>query len=55
MKMTNKLQHALGKISFTMDIWSSKTLQPYLVITTHWLGLQAGTSQPTLHQALLAF
>jgi hypothetical protein len=38
-----------------MDIWSSKTLQPYLVITTHWLGLQAGTSQPTLHQALLAF
>ncbi|KAJ6528488.1 hypothetical protein B0H19DRAFT_897732, partial [Mycena capillaripes] len=50
-----ELDHALGKISFTMDVWSSKALQPYLAVTAHWLGLQAGTSQPALHQALLAF
>jgi hypothetical protein len=54
-KLINNLRRALGKISFTMDVWSSKALQPYLAVTAHWLGLRAGTSQPALHQALLAF
>ncbi|KAJ7118153.1 hypothetical protein C8R44DRAFT_625973 [Mycena epipterygia] len=53
--ITSNSQHALGKISFTMDVWSSKALQPYLAVTAHWLGLRAGTSQPALHQARLAF
>ncbi|KAJ7091746.1 hypothetical protein C8R44DRAFT_561002, partial [Mycena epipterygia] len=31
------LNAAIGKISFTADIWSSKGLHPYLAITAHWL------------------
>ncbi|KAJ7083216.1 hypothetical protein C8R44DRAFT_652290, partial [Mycena epipterygia] len=34
-----ELGHALGKISFMMDVWSSKALEPYLAVTAHWLGL----------------
>jgi hypothetical protein len=55
MKVMDNLQHALGKISFTMDVWSSKALQLYLAVTAHWLGLRADNSQPALHQAPLAF
>jgi hypothetical protein len=47
------LQAAIGKISFTADIWSSKGLHPYLAITAHWLAKQ--DDQIALRQALLAF
>jgi hypothetical protein len=47
------LQAALGKISFTVDMWSSAGMQPYLSVTIHWLGQKE--EQVLLCQALLAF
>ncbi|KAJ7130435.1 hypothetical protein C8R44DRAFT_552902, partial [Mycena epipterygia] len=35
--LKKELKASLGKISFTMDMWSSKGLHPYLAITSHWL------------------
>ncbi|KIK78476.1 hypothetical protein PAXRUDRAFT_44794, partial [Paxillus rubicundulus Ve08.2h10] len=31
-----KLLMAMGEISFTADIWSSDSLNPYLTMTAHW-------------------
>jgi hypothetical protein len=47
------LQASLGKISFTVDMWSSAGMQPYLSVTIHWLGWKE--EQVLLRQALLAF
>ncbi|KAF9222905.1 hypothetical protein BS17DRAFT_634879, partial [Gyrodon lividus] len=33
-----KLLMQMGKISFTADIWSSDSLDPYLAVTAHWIG-----------------
>ncbi|KAF7358289.1 putative AC transposase [Mycena venus] len=49
------LNAAIGKISFTADIWSSKGLHPYLAITAHWLGPRGDDPQVLLRQTLLAF
>ncbi|KAF7354446.1 putative AC transposase [Mycena venus] len=49
------LNVAIGKISFTADIWSSKGLHPYLAITAHWLGPRGDDLQVLLCQTLLAF
>jgi hypothetical protein len=27
----------MGKISFTMDIWTDFNLKPYMAVTAHWL------------------
>ncbi|KAJ7622680.1 ribonuclease H-like domain-containing protein [Mycena rosella] len=48
-----ELQNLLGKTSFTVDMWSSKGMQPYISITIHWLGPKE--DQVLLRQALLAF
>ncbi|KAJ7142792.1 hypothetical protein C8R44DRAFT_603245, partial [Mycena epipterygia] len=53
--LKRELSSALGKISFTADIWSSKGMHPYLALTAHWLSRNAETGQVTLRQALLAF
>ncbi|KAF9222873.1 hypothetical protein BS17DRAFT_654123, partial [Gyrodon lividus] len=33
-----ELSMAMGEISFTADIWSSRSLNPYLAVTAHWIG-----------------
>jgi hypothetical protein len=30
-------QHSLGKISFTMDMWSDPNRSPFMAITAHWI------------------
>ncbi|KAJ7938883.1 hypothetical protein B0H13DRAFT_2301087 [Mycena leptocephala] len=52
-KLKSELQVSLGKISFTVDMWSSAGMQPYLSVTIHWLGRKE--EQVLLRQALLAF
>ncbi|KAJ7362435.1 hypothetical protein DFH08DRAFT_950698 [Mycena albidolilacea] len=52
-ELKSELEQSLGKISFTVDVWSSKAMQSYLSITIHWLGPKA--DQVVLRQALLAF
>jgi hypothetical protein len=51
------IQNAVGRVSFTMDVWSSKNSQPYLAITAHYIarvGLE-GTTSLRLKASLIAF
>jgi hypothetical protein len=48
-------QSALGRLSFTADMWSSLGMHPYLAITVHWLSRRPDTCHVVLRQALLAF
>jgi hypothetical protein len=49
------IQQALGRISFTTDIWSDNNRRPYLAITAHWIGKVHGTDSLELKVALIAF
>ena len=40
------LQESLGKVSFTMDLWTDPNLSPFMAVTAHWI--EASTQQ-TLH------
>lgn len=31
------IQKALGKISYTMDMWSDPNLSPFMAVTAHWI------------------
>ncbi|KAH9986444.1 hypothetical protein BJV77DRAFT_928008, partial [Russula vinacea] len=31
------LNNSMGKISFTMDIWTDINMKPYMAVTAHWL------------------
>jgi len=31
----------MGKVSFTMDMWSDPDRKPYLAVTAHWMERQA--------------
>ncbi|KAG2738986.1 hypothetical protein P692DRAFT_201688711, partial [Suillus brevipes Sb2] len=31
------LAGALGKVSFTSDLWSNSKLRPFMAITAHWI------------------
>lgn len=46
---------ALGKISFTGDIWSDQCLQPFFAITAHWIARNGQTEHLELRAALVAF
>ena len=46
------IQQAVGRISFTTDIWSDNNRRPYLAITAHWIG---GPNSLELEVALIAF
>ncbi|KIK19826.1 hypothetical protein PISMIDRAFT_49653, partial [Pisolithus microcarpus 441] len=35
--LKTELQHAVSNISFTVDIWSSDSRQPYLAMTAHYV------------------
>ena len=30
-------QNSVGKISFTMDIWTDTNLKPFMAVTAHWI------------------
>jgi hypothetical protein len=48
-------QEALGKISFTSDLWSDKNLRSYLCLTAHWIARNKRTGVLELKCALIAF
>jgi hypothetical protein len=35
--MLDGIQASVGKISFTMDLWSDENLRPFMGITAHWI------------------
>ena len=35
--LTHNYKKSCGQISFTVDIWSSASLSPYLAVTSHWI------------------
>ena len=45
----------MGRVSFTMDMWSDKPLQSYLAITAHWIRKVKGTLALQLEMAIIAF
>jgi len=45
----------VGRVSFTMDMWSDNPLRSYLAITGHWIARVEGTSSLQLESALIAF
>lgn len=53
--LTLYIQHAVGRVSFTSDIWSDKNRRSYLAITAHWIAKLEGTSSLQLKAALIAF
>jgi hypothetical protein len=44
----NKLQNAYGKISLTLDGWTSKNQKSFLGITAHWIDENWNLNQITL-------
>lgn len=48
-------QNAVGRISFTTDVWSDQNRQPYLAMTAHWISKSEGSSSLQLKAALIAF
>jgi hypothetical protein len=43
----------MGKISFTMDLWTDFDKKPYMAVTAHWLEQEGQTI--TLHTDLIGF
>jgi hypothetical protein len=48
-------QAAVGRISFTMDIWSDQNRDSYLAMTAHWIARHNGTDALQFKTALVAF
>jgi hypothetical protein len=49
------LADAVGKVSFTADLWSDKNLRSYICITAHWIARNKRSKQLELKTALIAF
>jgi hypothetical protein len=49
------IQAALGRVSFTMDMWSDQLQRPYLAMTAHWIAETEGALTLELKSALIAF
>ena len=45
----------MGKISFTMDLWTDFDKKPYMVVTAHWLKQESKGQKITLHTDLIGF
>ena len=47
----------MGEISFTADIWSSESLDPYLAVSAHWItqDMVTGTCKLSLKSTLITF
>jgi hypothetical protein len=50
-----ELADAVGKVSFTADLWSDKNLRSYICITAHWIARNKRSKQQELKTALIAF
>jgi hypothetical protein len=55
MMLINTFWRAVGRVSFTTDLWSSKSRHPYLAITTHWIAKVEGSTSLQLKASLIAF
>ncbi|KAG5649373.1 hypothetical protein H0H81_004256 [Sphagnurus paluster] len=53
--LIDELQAALGDISFTADLWSSKTRYPYFAVTAHWVARKDPLNLLSLCSGLIAF
>jgi hypothetical protein len=51
------LQNALGKVSFTSDLWSNTIggYDPYMAITAHWIAQEGPMAILVLKAGLIAF
>ncbi|KIK41147.1 hypothetical protein CY34DRAFT_85941, partial [Suillus luteus UH-Slu-Lm8-n1] len=49
------LAAALGKVSFTSDLWSDSNLCPFMAVTAHWIARADHSSVLVLNTALIAF
>lgn len=47
------VQHAVGQISFTCDVWSDQNRRSFLALTAHWIAQVGETLE--LKTALIAF
>jgi hypothetical protein len=45
----------MGKVSFTMDIWTDLNMKAYMAVTAHWLQKKALQSKLTLCSDLIGF
>ncbi|KAH9024989.1 hypothetical protein EDB83DRAFT_2179127, partial [Lactarius deliciosus] len=52
--LTSNCKTSCGRISFTMDIWSSASLTPYLAVTSHWIA-QTANNNLCLKATLIGF
>jgi len=48
-------QTSMGKISFTMDIWTDLNMKSYMAVTAHWLQKETLQSKLTLCSDLIGF
>ncbi|KAF8225380.1 hypothetical protein L208DRAFT_1306558, partial [Tricholoma matsutake] len=46
---------AIGRVSFTTDIWLNKNCRPHLAITAHWIAKVEGSTSLQLKASLIAF
>jgi hypothetical protein len=46
-------QNSLGKVSYTVDLWSDSKLQSFLAITAHWIARNNNSLE--LKSSLIAF
>ncbi len=54
--LTHNYKKSCGQISFTMDIWSSASLSPYLAVTSHWIARDGDTNNNlSLKATLIGF
>lgn len=49
------IQAAVGRISFTADLWSDPNLRSYLAMTAHWIARDRRSNALELKAALIAF
>ena len=42
----------MGKVSFTMDMWSDPDRKAYMAVTAHWIERQALQVSDTLQQSI---
>jgi hypothetical protein len=42
----------MGKVSFTMDIWTDLNMKAYMAVTAHWLQKVSAQQPATLHSKL---
>ena len=50
------IQHSLGRLSLTTDMWSDTNLSPFMAVTAHWIEVKPGAPNDwRLQTALIGF